>query len=63
MVGVVFVFDVVVNLCCVVLFWYFDVDVCVVLFNVFNYFNGDGYGGGFDVLGNCGVKMFVVFVW
>lgn len=29
----------------------------MVLFNVLNYFNGNGKGVGFDDLINCGVKI------
>ncbi|CDN62593.1 ExeM/NucH family extracellular endonuclease [Burkholderia cenocepacia] len=38
-----------------------DADVRVVSFNVFNYFNGDGHGGGFDAPGNRGAKTPAAF--
>ncbi|WP_412025004.1 ExeM/NucH family extracellular endonuclease [Burkholderia cepacia] len=37
-------------------------DVRVASFNVFNYFNGDGQGGGFDAPTNRGAKTHAVFV-
>ncbi|KML48745.1 endonuclease [Burkholderia cepacia] len=37
-------------------------DVRVASFNVFNYFNGDGQGGGFDTPTNRGAKTHAVFV-
>ncbi|UXU90445.1 ExeM/NucH family extracellular endonuclease [Burkholderia sp. S-53] len=39
-----------------------DADVRVASFNVFNYFNGDGQGGGFDAPTNRGAKTHAVFV-
>ncbi|MBY4695289.1 ExeM/NucH family extracellular endonuclease [Burkholderia latens] len=38
-----------------------DADVRVVSFNVFNYFNGDGAGGGFDDPANRGAKTHAAF--
>ncbi|WP_321857611.1 ExeM/NucH family extracellular endonuclease [Burkholderia cenocepacia] len=38
-----------------------DADVRVVSFNVFNYFNGDGRGGGFDAPANRGAKTPAAF--
>ncbi|MEN2468521.1 ExeM/NucH family extracellular endonuclease [Burkholderia sp. GS2Y] len=37
-------------------------DMRVASFNVFNYFNGDGQGGGFDAPTNRGAKTHAVFV-
>ncbi|PHP86643.1 endonuclease [Burkholderia sp. AU18528] len=36
-------------------------DVRIVSFNVFNYFNGDGHGGGFDAPANRGAKTPAAF--
>ncbi|QVN11425.1 ExeM/NucH family extracellular endonuclease [Burkholderia sp. LAS2] len=38
-----------------------DADVRIVSFNVFNYFNGDGRGGGFDAPANRGAKTPAAF--
>ncbi|WP_322086515.1 ExeM/NucH family extracellular endonuclease [Burkholderia sp. BCC1999] len=38
-----------------------DADVRIVSFNVFNYFNGDGHGGGFNTAANRGAKTPAVF--
>ncbi|VWC54768.1 ExeM/NucH family extracellular endonuclease [Burkholderia lata] len=38
-----------------------DADVRIVSFNVFNYFNGDGNGGGFDAPANRGAKTPAAF--
>ncbi|WP_107314051.1 ExeM/NucH family extracellular endonuclease [Burkholderia metallica] len=38
-----------------------DADLRVASFNVFNYFNGDGHGGGFDAPANRGAKTPAVF--
>lgn len=38
-----------------------DADARIVSFNVFNYFNGDGHGGGFDALANRGAKTPAIF--
>ncbi|HHL4082767.1 ExeM/NucH family extracellular endonuclease [Burkholderia sola] len=38
-----------------------DADVRIVSFNVFNYFNGDGQGGGFDAPANRGAKTAAAF--
>ncbi|AXF24201.1 endonuclease [Burkholderia pyrrocinia] len=38
-----------------------DADVRIVSFNVFNYFNGDGHGGGFDAPAGRGAKTRAVF--
>ncbi|UVE67659.1 ExeM/NucH family extracellular endonuclease [Burkholderia pyrrocinia] len=36
-------------------------DVRIASFNVFNYFNGDGHGGGFDAPANRGARTHAVF--
>ncbi|BAX62460.1 ExeM/NucH family extracellular endonuclease [Burkholderia stabilis] len=38
-----------------------DADVRIASFNVFNYFNGDGHGGGFDAPSNRGAKTHASF--
>ncbi|RQT61696.1 endonuclease [Burkholderia cepacia] len=38
-----------------------DADARIVSFNVFNYFNGDGHGGGFDAPAGRGAKTPAVF--
>ncbi|TDA46311.1 ExeM/NucH family extracellular endonuclease [Burkholderia pyrrocinia] len=38
-----------------------DADVRIASFNVFNYFNGDGHGGGFDAPANRGARTHAVF--